>query len=151
MPSYNTILGILTTFRPHRWEISTFHSCAPSTSLAKVCHHLVKPRRTNPTNCKLLGDNALLEYELRTANKKKEPRTEVEAINRECLDHFRIYFPSDQTVRAVHSNPKYSIGTICLNPAWWSGANFPRDKVRDCVSERGVLMHNKVSTSAVPD
>ncbi|KAF9245169.1 hypothetical protein DTO012A7_8824 [Penicillium roqueforti] len=91
------------------------------------------------------GDNALLEYELRTANKKKEPRTEVEAINRECLDHFRIYFPSDQTVRAVHSNPKYSIGTICLNPAWWSGANFPRDKVRDCVSERGVLMHNKIA------
>ncbi|KAJ6150221.1 Tyrosyl-DNA phosphodiesterase [Penicillium samsonianum] len=91
------------------------------------------------------GDNAILDYELRAANKKKEPRTEVEAHNQECLDHFRVYFPSDETVRDVHSNPKYAIGTICFNPAWWSSANFPRDTLRDCVSERGVLMHNKLA------
>ncbi|KGO49227.1 Tyrosyl-DNA phosphodiesterase [Penicillium expansum] len=91
------------------------------------------------------GDNALLDYELRTANKKKEPRTEVEAYNQECLDHFRVYFPSDETAQDVHSNAKHAIGTICFNPAWWSGANFPRDTLRDCVSERGVLMHNKLA------
>ncbi|KAJ5519195.1 Tyrosyl-DNA phosphodiesterase [Penicillium expansum] len=91
------------------------------------------------------GDNALLDYELRTANKKKEPRTEVEGYNQECLDHFRVYFPSDETAQDVHSNAKHAIGTICFNPAWWSGANFPRDTLRDCVSERGVLMHNKLA------
>ncbi|OQE43352.1 hypothetical protein PENCOP_c003G03192 [Penicillium coprophilum] len=88
------------------------------------------------------GDNALLEYELRTANKKNTEL--VIAHNKECLDHFRIYFPSDQTVRDVHNNPKHAIGTICFNPAWWSSTNFPRDTLRDCVSERGVLMHNKL-------
>ncbi|KAJ5521244.1 hypothetical protein N7527_005359 [Penicillium freii] len=90
------------------------------------------------------GDNALLDYELRT-NKKKEPRTEVEAYNKECLDHFRVYFPSDETACDVHSNAKSAIGTICFNPAWWGGANFPRNTLRDCVSERGVLMHNKLA------
>ncbi|KAJ5205467.1 Tyrosyl-DNA phosphodiesterase [Penicillium cf. griseofulvum] len=89
------------------------------------------------------GDNALLDYELRTANKRDTAL--VTAHNRECLDHFRIYFPSDATVREVHNNPKHAIGTICFNPAWWSGANFPRDTLRDCVSERGVLMHNKLA------
>ncbi|EKV12245.1 hypothetical protein PDIG_45700 [Penicillium digitatum PHI26] len=91
------------------------------------------------------GDNALLDYELRTANKKKEPCTEVEAHNQECLDHFRVYFPSEKTAREVHRNAKSVIGTICFNPVWWSGANFPRDTLRDCVSDRGVLMHNKLA------
>ncbi|KAJ5598463.1 hypothetical protein N7537_008547 [Penicillium hordei] len=91
------------------------------------------------------GDNALLDYELRTGNKKKEPRAEVEAHNQECLEHFRVYFPSEETACDVHSNAKSAIGTICFNPAWWSGANFPRDTLRDCVSERGVLMHNKLA------
>ncbi|CAG8896541.1 unnamed protein product [Penicillium egyptiacum] len=91
------------------------------------------------------GDNALLDYELRTANKKKEPPAEVIAHNQECLDHFRIYFPSDETARDVHPNAKNAIGTICFNPAWWSGTNFPRDTLRDCVSERGVFMHNKLA------
>ncbi|KAJ6177970.1 hypothetical protein N7519_008431 [Penicillium mononematosum] len=91
------------------------------------------------------GDNALFDYELRTANKRREPSTEVLAHNQECLDHFRIYFPSDETARDVHPNAKDAIGTICFNPAWWSGANFPRDTLRDCVSERGVLMHNKLA------
>ncbi|KGO65926.1 Tyrosyl-DNA phosphodiesterase [Penicillium italicum] len=86
------------------------------------------------------GDNALLDYQLRTAR-----RTEVDTHNQECLDHFRVYFPSDETARDVHSNAKNAIGTICFNPAWWSGANFPRDTLRDCVSERGVLMHNKLA------
>lgn len=72
----------------------------------------------------------------------------MEAYNQECLDHFRVYFPSDKTASDVHSNAKNAIGTICFNPAWWSGANFPRNTLRDCVSERGVLMHNKVSVSA---
>ncbi|CAG7976207.1 unnamed protein product [Penicillium nalgiovense] len=91
------------------------------------------------------GDNALFDYELRTANQRREPPTEVLAYNQECLDHFRIYYPSDETARDVHPNAKSAIGTICFNPAWWSGANFPRDALRDCVSERGVLMHNKLA------
>ncbi|KAJ5375510.1 Tyrosyl-DNA phosphodiesterase [Penicillium concentricum] len=89
------------------------------------------------------GDNALLEYDLRTASRNNKEL--VTAHNKECVDHFRIYFPSDETVRGVHNNPKYAIGTICFNPAWWSSVNFPRDTLRDCVSERGVLMHNKLA------
>ncbi|CAI7653870.1 unnamed protein product [Penicillium glandicola] len=91
------------------------------------------------------GDNALLDYELRTANNRGSRTDAATAHNQECLDHFRIYFPSDSTVRDVHSNPKDSIGTICFNPAWWSSPKFPRDALRDCVSERGVLMHNKLA------
>ncbi|KAJ5972825.1 Tyrosyl-DNA phosphodiesterase [Penicillium vulpinum] len=91
------------------------------------------------------GDNALLDYEFRTAKKKKGPSVEVAAHNKECLDHFRVYFPSGETARDVHSNANNKIGTICFNPAWWSSANFPHDNLRDCVSERGVLMHNKLA------
>jgi hypothetical protein len=98
----------------------------------------------------MLGNNAELEYELRTARKKTNNLAQAaEKYNKECLDHFRIYFPSGQTVRAAHENPDQTAGTICFNPGWWAKPGFPQASLRDCVSERGVLMHNKVGVFPV--
>ncbi|KAJ5778930.1 hypothetical protein N7457_006650 [Penicillium paradoxum] len=91
------------------------------------------------------GDNALLDYELRTSRKKVKGQSHpADTYNKECLDRFRVYFPSGQTVREAHANPDNTAGTICFNPSWWANPQFPRSVMRDCVSERGVLMHNKL-------
>ncbi|KAJ5139305.1 uncharacterized protein N7515_004153 [Penicillium bovifimosum] len=91
------------------------------------------------------GNDAELGYELRTARKKTTPLGQsAAAYSKECLDHFRIYFPSEQTVRAAHANPNMTAGTICFNPGFWTKPGFPQASLRDCVSERGVLMHNKL-------
>jgi hypothetical protein len=64
----------------------------------------------------------------------------VDAIKK----HFRFYFPSRQTVVAS----KLGIGgggTNFLSRNAYTGAKFPRDLMRDCVSVRPkMLMHNKM-------
>lgn len=62
----------------------------------------------------------------------------------EWKTRLRVYFPSDLTVRAAHSHPEETAGTICFQKKWYNGSQFPRDILRDCESKRGVLMHNKV-------
>jgi len=62
----------------------------------------------------------------------------------EWKKRLRVYFPSDETVRAAHSNPERTAGTICFQKRWYTSDQFPNDILRDCESERGVLMHNKV-------
>jgi hypothetical protein len=60
-------------------------------------------------------------------------------------NNFRIYYPSDQTVRQSKGGPR-NAGTICFSNKWWGQGTFPRSNMRDCVSSReGMLMHNKVS------
>ena len=96
-------------------------------------------------NSNSLGDDGLYEYSLRTGPKKDEARQRVlNELGQAALSHFRIYFPSHQTAWDAHENPNITGGTICFNPNWWSNATFPRTALRDCESERGVLMHNKV-------
>ncbi|KAK7895065.1 hypothetical protein LTR67_005804 [Exophiala xenobiotica] len=57
---------------------------------------------------------------------------------------FRIYYPSDQTVRQSKGGPR-NAGTICFSNKWWAQGTFPRSNMRDCVSSReGMLMHNKL-------
>lgn len=63
-------------------------------------------------------------------------------------DRFRVYFPSDRTVHAAHSFPEDTAGTICFQEKWWRGPKFPPQVMKDCESERGVLMHNKVCAQA---
>ncbi|KAJ5545460.1 hypothetical protein N7535_006154 [Penicillium sp. DV-2018c] len=87
------------------------------------------------------GHDAELGYDLRTNKKMGQS---VEKYSKECLDRFRIYFPSEQTVRAAHENPSQTAGTICFNQSFWTRPGFPQASLRDCVSERGVLMHNKL-------
>lgn len=68
-----------------------------------------------------------------------------ERLNAEALARMRVYFPSDQTVNEAHEHPNHTAGTICFNARWWTNPAFPRALLRDCESERGVLMHNKVN------
>lgn len=65
----------------------------------------------------------------------------------EWQEGFRVYFPSENTVRKSRGGA-HKAGTICFSAKWWETSKFPRSNVRDCVSAReGLLMHNKVCTS----
>ncbi|KAH8170772.1 tyrosyl-DNA phosphodiesterase domain-containing protein [Sarocladium implicatum] len=87
------------------------------------------------------GDDGMLEYEARVnrkpANKPLEPPDDV-------INNFRIYFPTDRTVRQSRGG-RAAGGTICAQEKWWRAPNFPRQLVRDCVNTReGLLMHSKL-------
>ena len=99
------------------------------------------------------GDSGLEEYNWRnptvTSRKTKMPQEDLEAshIQRERLQsylrqHFRIYFPTHETVK---NSTAGSAGTICFQSKWYNSPSFPREIMRDCKSVRpGMLMHNKV-------
>ncbi|KAJ5613043.1 hypothetical protein N7510_006237 [Penicillium lagena] len=97
-------------------------------------------------------DDGLTEYIIRNtkasavSSHPRDPEKKItKETGKEWRDRFRVYFPSDQTVRRAHSNPAMTAGTICFQSRWWQGAKFPRHVMRDCESERGsVLMHNKI-------
>lgn len=66
----------------------------------------------------------------------------------EWRDRFRVYFPSEDTVKASRDGPR-SAGTICFQSRWYEGVRFPRHTLRDCESQRpGLLMHNKVERAS---
>ena len=102
------------------------------------------------------GDSGLEEYNWRnptvTSGKKKMPQEDLEAshIQRERLrsslrQHFRIYFPTRETVK---NSTAGSAGTICFQSKWYNSPSFPREIMRDCKSVRpGMLMHNKVRSN----
>ena len=63
-------------------------------------------------------------------------------IKDEVCESFRIYFPTQNTVKS--STAGYA-GTICFQSKWYNSPTFPRQALRDCKSVRtGLLMHNKV-------
>ncbi|CAG8268286.1 unnamed protein product [Penicillium salamii] len=117
-PSY--VLSLMMTRHP-RWAVSTLNSYG-------------------------LWDDGTKDYELRTGSKKDPERKRMsERLNAEALARMRVYFPSDQTVNEAHEHPNHTAGTICFNARWWTNPAFPRALLRDCESERGVLMHNKIA------
>ena len=99
------------------------------------------------------GDSGLEEYNWRnstvTSRKKKmvQEDSDTSHIQRERLlsylrQHFRIYFPTHETVKDSTAG---SAGTICFQSRWYNSPSFPREIMRDCKSVRpGMLMHNKV-------
>ena len=104
------------------------------------------------------GDSGLEEYNWRnltvTSRKKKMPQEDLEATHnqRERLrsylrQHFRIYFPTHETVK---NSTAGSAGTICFRSKWYNSTSFPREIMRDCKSVRpGMLMHNKVRSNCL--
>ncbi|KAJ5368241.1 uncharacterized protein N7496_008001 [Penicillium cataractarum] len=95
------------------------------------------------------GDDGLTDYKLRntrdsSAKTNDLQRREMIQLGQEWQNRFNVYFPSDQTVRLAHVNPDHTAGTVCFSSRWWLGAKFPRGILKDCESERGVLMHNKL-------
>lgn len=68
---------------------------------------------------------------------------------RKVKQHFRLYFPTHETVR--HSTAR-SAGTICMQRSYWTNERFPTEIMRDCISVRpGCLMHNKIIFVRPPD
>ncbi|KAL1964231.1 hypothetical protein VTN77DRAFT_7189 [Rasamsonia byssochlamydoides] len=96
------------------------------------------------------GDDGLTEFTLRTAKtfpakSPSDPSILVQkTTGAEWKDHFRVYFPSERTVKESKGGPM-SAGTICFQAKWYAGPKFPRHVLRDCISRReGLLMHNKM-------
>ena len=103
------------------------------------------------------GDDGLTEYTLRTAKKfpafvtGSKDRSVTRDVGNDWKTSFRVYFPSDETVKQSRGGPR-NAGTICFNEGWWNKIDFPRENVRDCISRRaGLLMHNKVGGGNQPD
>lgn len=95
------------------------------------------------------GDDGLTDYKLRytresTSQTNDPQRTQMVQLGQEWHNRFNVYFPSAQTVRFAHLDPDRTAGTVCFSARWWLGEKFPRRVLKDCESERGVLMHNKV-------
>ena len=68
---------------------------------------------------------------------------EMQIIKIDIHKNFRIYFPTQDTVKA--SIAGYA-STTCFQSKWYNSPTFPRQTLRDCKSTRpGLLMHNKVS------
>ncbi|KAE8148000.1 tyrosyl-DNA phosphodiesterase-domain-containing protein [Aspergillus avenaceus] len=96
------------------------------------------------------GDDGMTEYVLRTAKSfpaqiRNDPTRLVEKTTaEEWKNRFRVYFPSEATVRDSKGGPQCA-GTICFQQKWYMSPKFPRQVLRDCKSQRpGVLMHNKI-------
>lgn len=102
------------------------------------------------------GDDGRTEYTIR--NSKTFPsfhagdphRTTMLKSAKEWIDRFHVYFPSEITVRAAHTHPNLTAGTICFQSSWWARDTFPHHALLDCESERDVLMHNKVRRREIP-
>jgi len=105
------------------------------------------------------GDDGTKEYGWRNPDsaraKSKGSKSDLERVEQdqqkikdEIRGNFRIFFPTNETVRASTAR---SAGTICFQPQWYNSPTFPRYAFRDCKSTRpGLLMHNKVSNLAHP-
>lgn len=100
------------------------------------------------------GDDGLTEYNWRNqqVSKRHKDYQRIQANSQasqqtakdETSKGFRIYFPTEHTVKASTGGPRNG-GTICFQPKWWNAPTFPRNLLRDCRSRRrGLLMHNKV-------
>ncbi|GME26339.1 phospholipase d nuclease [Neofusicoccum parvum] len=62
----------------------------------------------------------------------------------DLLKHFRVYFPTHDTVRTSKGGPQAG-GTITLRKNWYEAASFPKTCMRDHKSTRkGLLSHNKM-------
>ncbi|KIY01468.1 uncharacterized protein Z520_03020 [Fonsecaea multimorphosa CBS 102226] len=83
------------------------------------------------------GDNGLTEY-----TRRVDKRGLIKQGS--WKKNFRIYFPSDNTVRTSKGGAP-NAGTVCFSITWWNNPKFPRSNMYDCVSVReGLLMHNKL-------
>lgn len=98
------------------------------------------------------GNDGSTEYEWRNppAGRSKVAKTALQqkeaarkALEDDVRNRFRIYFPTNETVRSSKAG---SAGTICFQSKWYNSPTFPRQALRDCKSVRpGMLMHNKVT------
>ncbi|KAK7429516.1 hypothetical protein QQZ08_003895 [Neonectria magnoliae] len=87
------------------------------------------------------GDDGMTEYNSRLSRATK---AKAASAAQPFKEHFRIYFPTDETV-AKSRGGRRAAGTICVQAKWWRAPTFPTELVRDCVNTRdGLLMHSKM-------
>ncbi|KAK7963670.1 tyrosyl-DNA phosphodiesterase domain-containing protein [Apiospora saccharicola] len=88
------------------------------------------------------GQKVLRERTSKAKTKKAGAKHELSSSTFE--DHFRIYFPSHDTVAQSRGGPN-SAGTICAQTKWWNSDTFPRNLVYDYKNVRnGLLLHSKI-------
>ncbi|KAK7966522.1 tyrosyl-DNA phosphodiesterase domain-containing protein [Apiospora aurea] len=91
------------------------------------------------------GDDGQKVLRERTSKAKAKMAVAKHELSSAILDnHFRIYFPSHDTVAQSRGGPR-SAGTICAQSKWWDSATFPRDLIYDYKNVRaGLLLHSKM-------
>ena len=94
------------------------------------------------------GDDGLTEYQRRTKPKTRAariaPDEQAVADATAIRDGFRIYFPSEDTVRQSKGGPPNG-GTVCFQQRWYDAPTFQQSLLHECRSTRtGLLMHNKI-------
>ena len=94
----------------------------------------------------LRGDDGTTELSWRNLSARKSlPTIHKQSTVQRSTDHFRVYFPSSETVSRSCGGPN-GAGTICFNERSFNSPKFPQEILHDCRSTRkGILMHNKVS------
>ncbi|OKL56771.1 hypothetical protein UA08_07925 [Talaromyces atroroseus] len=82
------------------------------------------------------GDDGTTEYTLRTFKTFPISTTDDNPIQRntgaEWKKHFRVYYPSDQTVSKSKGGYR-NAGTICFQEKWFDGPKFPRHVLHDSI------------------
>ncbi|KAJ5109826.1 tyrosyl-DNA phosphodiesterase-domain-containing protein [Penicillium argentinense] len=95
------------------------------------------------------GDDGTTDYQFRNTKPSLRAKSPLQNISREWTDRFRVYFPSARTVdgvaRSVHRPARDIGGTVCFSSKYWNAPKMPRHVLKDCQSERNVLMHNKIA------
>ncbi|KAK8030657.1 ubiquitin interaction domain-containing protein [Apiospora arundinis] len=91
------------------------------------------------------GDDGQKVLRERTSKAKtKNVGAKHELTSATLEDHFRIYFPSHDTVAHSRGGPG-SAGTICAQSKWWDSDTFPRNLIYDYHNVRnGLLLHSKI-------
>ncbi|KDN68412.1 putative ubiquitin interaction domain-containing protein [Colletotrichum sublineola] len=99
----------------------------------------------------LAGDSGMKEYDARQSKTTRSKAAKAglddsRQVGNEPFQlqrHFRIYFPTENTVSSSRGG-RSSAGTISFQEKWWKSATFPRELLRDCQSVRsGLLLHTK--------
>ncbi|KAF6813493.1 tyrosyl-dna phosphodiesterase domain-containing protein [Colletotrichum plurivorum] len=97
------------------------------------------------------GDSGMKEFEARQSRSNRSNAKGTGVVNSRTADtkstdledHFRIYFPSEETILGSRGG-RSAAGTICMQEKWWKAATFPRELLRDCEAARhGLLLHSK--------
>ncbi|KAK1968108.1 ubiquitin interaction domain-containing protein [Colletotrichum sublineola] len=97
------------------------------------------------------GDSGMKEYDARQSKTTRSKAAKAglddsRQVGNEPFQlqrHFRIYFPTENTVSSSRGG-RSSAGTISFQEKWWKSATFPRELLRDCQSVRsGLLLHTK--------
>ncbi|KAK2039736.1 ubiquitin interaction domain-containing protein [Colletotrichum somersetense] len=97
------------------------------------------------------GDSGMKDYGARQSKPTRSKAVKAGLDGSKLVDngplhlqrHFRIYFPSENTV-SLSRGGRSSAGTISFQEKWWKSSTFPRELLRDCQSARsGLLIHTK--------